>query len=190
MIIPVTGAVTRSRIRAKARTELERVATGIELYKAKLGHYPPDNPKRADLNQLYFELLGTVLTNNTYVTLDGSAQVGATPVSLNRYFGFGDVGGFINTTRPGGGDEGRQATPFLNNLKPDESVVMANSSPPDVVRLLVVGVPGPVGWTNYISYVSSNPTNNANSYDLWVDVMISGKTNRISNWTKDPVVLP
>src|SRR4051812_19168230 len=68
MIIPVTGAVNRSKIRSKAHTELERVATCIELYKAKLGHYPPDNPNSPELNPLYFELVGTTFTNGTYVT--------------------------------------------------------------------------------------------------------------------------
>src|SRR5690242_16221723 len=55
MIIPISGAVSRNRIKAKARAELEQVATGIELYKAKLGAYPPDNPRDPSINQLYFE---------------------------------------------------------------------------------------------------------------------------------------
>jgi len=38
-------------------------------------------------------------------------------------------------------------------------------------------------------YVSTNPTNNQNEFDLWMDVEWRGKTNRISNWTKDPVPL-
>ena len=42
---------------------------------------------------------------------------------------------------------------------------------------------------NTIRYVSSNPTNNPNSYDLWVDVLIGGKTNRISNWNKDSEIV-
>ena len=63
MIIPVTGAVNRAKIKSKAHAELEHVATAIELYKAKLGHYPPDNPGYPALNQLYFELVGTTFTN-------------------------------------------------------------------------------------------------------------------------------
>jgi hypothetical protein len=34
--------------------------------------------------------------------------------------------------------------------------------------------------------VSTNPTNNPGSFDLWIDVLYGGKTNRISNWSKDP----
>src|ERR1700751_3501851 len=56
MIFPITGAVTRNRIRSRARTELEKVVTAIEVYKSKLGHYPPDNPDNATVNQLYYEL--------------------------------------------------------------------------------------------------------------------------------------
>jgi hypothetical protein len=37
---------------------------------------------------------------------------------------------------------------------------------------------------NPFSYNSVNPTHNPNSYDLWVDLVIGGKTNRISNWSK------
>ncbi|HZR19977.1 MAG TPA: prepilin-type N-terminal cleavage/methylation domain-containing protein [Verrucomicrobiae bacterium] len=186
MIIPISGAVTRNRIKAKARTEIEHVATAIDLYKAKLGHYPPDNPGLPNINQLYFELVGTTLTNGTYVTLDNSAQIAVS--DLQRVFG-GGVGGFINTTRSGAGDESRPATTFLNNLKPDETITITNP-PPDRIKYLVAGVPSAPGVYDYISYVSSNPTNNPNSYDLWVDIVISGKTNRISNWTTAVVVLP
>ena len=39
-------------------------------------------------------------------------------------------------------------------------------------------------------YVSNNPTNNPGAFDLWVDIVIDGKTNRISNWSTTPQVLP
>src|ERR1051326_5904375 len=70
MIFPITGAVTRNRIRARTRTELEKVVTGIESYKSKLGHYPPDNPDNPSINQLYYELLGTTNDGTMYMTLD------------------------------------------------------------------------------------------------------------------------
>ena len=186
MIIPVTGAVNRSKIRSKARAELERVATAIEVYKAKLGHYPPDNPNNPDLNPLYFELVGTTLSNGTYVTLDGAAQVSVS--ALPTVFGPA-VGGFMNTSRAGAGDESRQAATFLNNLKPDETLTIT-SPPPTQAKLLIAAVPTTPGRYNFISYISSNPSNNPNSYDLWVDVVINGKTNRINNWTRQPIILP
>jgi len=33
-------------------------------------------------------------------------------------------------------------------------------------------------------YNSANPTNNPGSYDLWIQLKIGGKTNLISNWSK------
>ena len=189
MIIPISGAVSRNRIRAKARTELEQVATGIDLYKAKMGHYPPDNPGRPATNQLYFELLGTTLSNvagsQYYVTLDGSAQIKVSSLPTV----FGNVGGFINTSQGGGGDEGRVATSFLQGVKPGQ-IALINSAGGNQVKIFASSVPGPRNYLNNICYVSSNPTNNPNSYDLWVDVVISGKTNRISNWNKQPITLP
>jgi prepilin-type N-terminal cleavage/methylation domain-containing protein len=191
MVIPISGAVSRSKIRAKARVELERVATAIDLYKAKLGHYPPDNVGNPATNQLYFELLGTTFANGVYTTLDGSAQVRA--ASLLSVFGANPngsprVAGFINCTQGGVSDEGRVATPFLIGLKPDEVATIVSGA--DNVKLLVAGVPSPAGRLNTVAYVSSNPTNNPTTYDLWIDVVLSGKTNRLSNWSKEAVTLP
>ena len=39
------------------------------------------------------------------------------------------------------------------------------------------------------NYVLTNPTNNPGSFDLWMDVSWSGKTNRVCNWSRDPIVL-
>jgi prepilin-type N-terminal cleavage/methylation domain-containing protein len=190
MIIPISGSVNRNKIRAKARVELEQVATAIELYKAKFGHYPPDNPGNPATNQLYFELLGTTFTNGFYTTLDGTGLIKAS--DLGTVFGGAAnprVGGIINCTQAGGGDEGRVATSFINGFKSGEVFTIPTPNP-DVVKILVAAVPAPPGRLNPISYVSSNPTNNPNSYDLWVDFVISGKTNRISNWNKDTITLP
>ncbi|HOW79554.1 MAG TPA: hypothetical protein PK406_08895, partial [Verrucomicrobiota bacterium] len=38
-------------------------------------------------------------------------------------------------------------------------------------------------------YNSSNPTNNPNSFDLWMDIAVGGKTNRICNWSDKPLVV-
>jgi hypothetical protein len=99
------------------------------------------------------------------------------------------VGGLVNTSRTGAGDESRPAKAFLNGLKPDEVAQIAAPAG-DVVKLFVAGVPSTPGVLNPIRYVSSNPTNNPNSFDLWVDVVISGKTNRLSNWNKEVIILP
>jgi hypothetical protein len=38
-------------------------------------------------------------------------------------------------------------------------------------------------------YNSSHPTNNTGGYDLWVDLVIRGKTNRVCNWSTLPIQL-
>jgi prepilin-type N-terminal cleavage/methylation domain-containing protein len=201
MIIPVTGALGRIKIRAKARAELAQVQVAIEAYKSKLGHYPPDNPGSAYVNQLYYELLGTTNWNNTYNTLDGSAQMAAGSVSST----FG-AGGFVNCSQPGGGDEVRAAVVFLRGLKQGESasvsvngvlarvltcsVPWSGNSPMHPGLSLTPGVSSVSPATaNPFRYVSSNPVNNPNSFDLSVDVIIGGKTNRISNWSREPTVV-
>jgi len=193
MIVPITGAVTRNRGRVRARAELEQIVTALEQYKATLGHYPPDNPGNVVSNQLYFELLGTTNNGVAYVTLDGSASINVADVP--KIFG-PNVTGFVNANRPGAGDELRTAKPFLKTLKPTQYATIVNQ-----VRLLTCSLPAPilsspsaypvaaVPGANPWRYNSSNPTNNPTSFDLWIDIVISGKTNRISNWSKDALTV-
>jgi prepilin-type N-terminal cleavage/methylation domain-containing protein len=197
MVIPITGAVNRAKIRARARAELAQIETGILNYKTKLGFYPPDNRTNAAVNQLYYELLGTTLDGSgLYTTLDGSSQIRANDV--NSTFG---VGGFMNTTRGAGSDEGQTATAFLKGIRPGQIGELAVGA--STIRLLVGAVAWPLGSTfqpvpsppakkaglNPWRYNSSNPTNNPGSYDLWMDIVIGGKTHRICNWTQKVLVV-
>ena len=197
LIFPVTGAVNRVKIKTKARAELAQVQLAIDNYKAKLGHYPPDNPGNPSVNPLYFELLGTTNTGTAtaplYVTLDGSARIAGSALKTD----LGRVSGFVNCTPAGGGDEGRFATPFITGLKPGQ--IAALPADPNV-KFLVCSIPWPqmsppynplpaIPGANPFRYNSSNPTNNPGTYDLWVDVMVGGQTNRISNWNKDPIIV-
>ena len=204
LIFPAAAAMKRHATLTKVQTEMKQVATAIDLYKEKLSFYPPDNPSPvADSryfgvkNQLYYELLGTELKGNrpAYQTLDGTEQILAADVTK----GFGaNVAGFVNSTKGAGGDDaGAAARNFLKALKPGQQGLVTNSG----VRLKVLAcsVPWPANATfqptttlelNPWRYVSSNPTNNPGSYDLWVDVLIAGKTYRIGNWSQQPQVVP
>src|SRR6185295_5062625 len=51
MIIPITGAVNKTKIRSKAKGELAQIETAIESYHAKHGIYPPDNAGNPYVNQ-------------------------------------------------------------------------------------------------------------------------------------------
>jgi prepilin-type N-terminal cleavage/methylation domain-containing protein len=199
LIFPVTGAVNRNKIRSKARTELTMVQMAIENYKSKMGHYPPDNPGRPSTNQLYFELLGCTNLLNGFATLDGSGQVLLSPANEFQKVFAGGVSGFVNCVAATGGDEARQAGRFIpGDLKPGEIGSWAYYNYPNV-KFLICSIPWPdsnpstsplgVVGLNPFRYNSSNPTNNPNTYDLWVDVIIAGKTNRISNWSRDPIIV-
>jgi prepilin-type N-terminal cleavage/methylation domain-containing protein len=192
MVFPITGAVNKAKIRSKTRVEVDQVVTFIESYKAKLGHYPPDNP---DTNYpfrspLYYELVGAKVTApDTYTTLDGSSPL-VNKADLLDVF---SVQGFVNCSR-GSGDEGPVAANFARSLKPNQVGNLTNSFN-KVVKLLVCTVlwppsaPGPFSGMNPFRYNSSAPRHNRDGYDLWVDVIIAGKTNRFSNWSKTPEIV-
>lgn len=189
LVFPITAAVNRQKIRTRARAELVQIETAILTYKAKMGHFPPDNPVRRAMNPLYYELNGTRLNNGIYQTLDGTAQ--CTTAEANSLFG---VSGFVNATQGGGGDEGGAARKFLiPALRPPQIGALSGA-----IKIIVSSIPWPkdnayqptatVGL-NPICYNSSNPTNNANGFDLWVDVIVGGQTNRICNWSKVPLIV-
>jgi prepilin-type N-terminal cleavage/methylation domain-containing protein len=190
LIFPAAGAIKKRAIITKTQTELDQVVVAIDLYKEKIGSYPPDNqiaPDRINVatNQLFYELVGTKLTGRAYETLDGSEQQ-LTIADLSSGFGSG-VSGFVNCTKAGG-DEGIAARSFLKALKPGQTGWITNASVR--LRLLTCSVTwpnGPFQTINPWRYNSSRPTNNPGSFDLWVDVMIGGKTNRISNWRRQPL---
>lgn len=192
MIFPVGGAIKRKAIKTKAQTELAQVEAAIEQYKTKLGFYPPDNWPNLVSNQLYFELLGMILADGMFRTLDGSGQINAAGVSAAFA---GKVSGFINSSRGGAGDDGPVAVSFLRGLKPTQVAEIASG-----FKLLVCSVrwpedhavqplpvlPGINPW-RYDS--SSTNRHNRDTYDLWVDIIVGGKTNRVSNWNKQPEIV-
>jgi len=194
LIIPITGAVTRHKLRSRTRAELKSIESAIEDYKTKKGYYPPDNPGNPNyLNQLYYELSGTTVSNGIYTTLDGNTSLDPATVQ-NPVYGKG-FQGFVNTTK-GAGDEGMAAQKFIRDLKPAQIAETKAG-----VKILVgsVGWDSPVGGlaqppakgpkVNPFRYVSTNPTNNPKSFDLWIDIIVQGKTNRVCNWSEDVIVL-
>jgi prepilin-type N-terminal cleavage/methylation domain-containing protein len=200
MMFPIGKALTRAKMKARAQAEMTQLETAIQSYKAKFGNFPPDNPASPVLNQLYYELSGTIITNTGgsarfYRTLDGNSQLSADPATFITYFG-PKVSGIANTTRASG-DEGVFAVNFLKGaLRPDQVAAL-----PSGAKVIVTSLHWPEGQAyhpvpgaafksmNPWRYNSSNPTNNPGTYDLWVDVIIDGKTNRFGNWRKDPVLV-
>jgi len=188
LILPVAGMVKKHQYLYNTQTQMAQLETAIDRYKAAYGFYPPDNPGNPLTNQLYYELVGTVFTNNNlYITLDGSVQI-----NTNQFIPvFGSspgVGGFVNCSKPGAGEDAPAARNFLPDLKPNQ--IGTNNG----VTLLIGSVGGPDATSTYQPlpgsdlnpwrYNSSNPTNNPGSYELWIQLSIGKQTNLICNWTK------
>ena len=201
LVLPVVGAVNKKKQISLAQTQLKDIESAIDGYKTKLGFYPPDNTNNFAQNQLYFELLGTINDGvgkpapTMWTNLDGSAQIG-TGTTPNIFTTF-SVQGIANTsTRLHSDDSGTAASTFLNNLTPNQIGLLDLANPN--IKILVCSVPWPFDRTAIISgnpalnpwrYNSSHPTNNTASYDLWVDLVIRGKTNRVSTWSTQPIQL-
>jgi prepilin-type N-terminal cleavage/methylation domain-containing protein len=199
--IPVMTSVLKSQKITVAKAELSYLETALESYKAKYGAYPPSNTNNPAASPLYYELSGVTNIGSSYQTLDGYATF---PVA--SYPGEFGVGGVINSSK-GSGEDAVLAKNFLPSLKATQLGGQTNSNSGNVnVYFLVtsVGGPDPItatsgaipglgavsgGYANPIRYNSANPTNNPNSYDLWVDLVINGKTNRVSNWSQNPQVI-
>ncbi len=191
MIFPAANRIKIHTTKQKAQTELKLIASAITDYKHQYGHYPPDHSGNPITNGLYFELLGTVLTNAFFETKNGDARIAE--ASVSSVFG---QGGFVNCSKGGGDDNAQVAKKFLVELKPTQyGEIAAGSS----IRVLACSVkwmdnnsspiptnPGLNPWR----YVSSGATNNPNEFDLWVDIVVGGQTNRICNWNDKPLIVP
>ena len=192
----VMSAMSNTQWRAKravAQAELGQMESAVGEYKEKLGFYPPDNPNDPLINPLYFELLGTTNNGMTYVTLDTSGQISNTNGDINSKF---NRQGFANSsTKAHSTDEGGAPIPFLTHLT-SKQIGQFDSSRP-LVKILVCSIewpdansaPIPGTLLNPWRYVSSHPTNNTGSYDLWVDLAVGKKIYRVSNWSKQPQAL-
>jgi prepilin-type N-terminal cleavage/methylation domain-containing protein len=199
LIIPISSAVAKKKKISLAQAELGQLEASIDSYKSKMGFYPPDNgdANNTVTNQLYYELAGTVFNGSVYQTRDGSSQVNTNDIS--RFFG---ANGFANSSASAkNSDEGTTSGTFLTQLRPGQVGQVDPSGYPQV-KVLVCSVTWPADMTplpmpantlvnlNPWRYTSAHPTNNTGSYDLWVDLPIGGKKYRISNWSKNPQIVP
>lgn len=198
MLFPVFGKVKEKMTLKKVKAELAQVASAIDSYKSKKGFYPPDHALAVGVNpvtnSLYFELSGvknTAPLNAPFVfqTFDGAATI--TALECQTDFG---RGGIMNCSKATDEDGGQAATEFIKQLKPNQYDTNAVG-----IRLLTCSVNWPKDNGEVIAgrplinpwrYVSTGPTNNNDSYDLWVDIVIGNKTNRISNWSETPEIVP
>ncbi len=160
----VVGGASHFRetsVRAKVQTELNQVVSAIESYHKKYGFYPQGNgasspdPVKAPL---YYELTGTEATANAVA-----------------YF---QVKGIVNTLPD---EETKRIPNFFANIgiEGKNYKVVDNASG---ALALTAGYRGPDGDVNPWRYVSKNPTNNTETYDLWAEVLVGNKKIVIGNW--------
>lgn len=192
LIFPVAGIVKVYQQRSTAKAELVQIVTALDDYKAQYGVYPPSNPTNALLNPLYYELTGVTNvggSTGSYQTLDN-----ASTVPLSVYTSVFNIGGAINCTKLGTDTESAKAKSFLQSLRQNHvgSVSLSGNN----INLLITSVRGPDSNYMPLGVPDVNPfryiypgTNNPNTYDLWIDLKINGKTYRISNWTQQVRIL-
>jgi prepilin-type N-terminal cleavage/methylation domain-containing protein len=191
LVTAFKSAPEKARI-ALAQTELAQMVSAIQDFKETLGFYPPDNPNSPAMAPLYFELLGTTNNGNNYVTLDGSGQIGLT--DINAQF---SRPGFVNMgTQAHSTDEKRAPMPFVGSLRPAQVGQPVTDKP--LIKILVCSIEWPPNSSsapisnsvlNPWCYVSSHPTNNTGSFDLWADVPVGSRIYRVSNWNKNPEIV-
>ncbi len=199
--IPALGYIKRQQYLKTARAELEFLQTALENYKAKYGSYPPSNQNnnavyttpngfdRSQFSQLYYELAGTTISGVNAVTLDGSSQIKVADVAI----AYG-VGGFVNCTK-GAGEDDLKAKIFLSGLRQKQIATGVSNTVVPNTTIIVTSVGGPDDSYKPIGGVSLNPfryvypgVQNPNSYDLWVQLVIKGKTNLICNWSRQVII--
>jgi prepilin-type N-terminal cleavage/methylation domain-containing protein len=188
----VLGSAKRNQYIKAAGAELQQIESALENYKAKYGSYPPGNAANPMLSQLYYELVG--VTNvlgatPSFQTLDGSSSI--TAADYLAAFG---VGGVINCSK-GSGEDAAIAKIFLSGLKQNQfNTYVTNNGVRTTMLITSAGGPDPnyqplnAPGLNPFRYVYPG-VNNPNSYDLWIDLSIKGKTNRISNWSRSVQLL-
>jgi prepilin-type N-terminal cleavage/methylation domain-containing protein len=194
----VLKPVKAAQYKKVATAEMNHLETALENYKAKYGAYPPGNQNalgvyaspldRSQFSQLYYELAGTTIIGNNFVTLDGSATIPVNSSGQDVKQAYG-VGGFVNCTK-GGAEDGTVAQNFLSGLSSKE-IMSSVTNNGIATTILVTSVGGPDLAYEPLKAAGINPfryvypgVNNPGGYDLWVQLVISGQTNLICNWSR------
>jgi prepilin-type N-terminal cleavage/methylation domain-containing protein len=185
-IFPVLSVVKRHQYEHIAQAEMGQLAAAINAYKDAFGFYPPDNPTNSTVNQLYYELSGTTNSSGTFYPLDGS-QKGIDPAMFG-------VGGFVNCSKPGSGEESSGGKNFIHELNPRQTgtyngatLFVTSVGGPDATYN-PLGITGTAGINPWRYKSSGTLTNNPGAYELWVQLSIGGKKYLICNWNSQQQV--
>jgi prepilin-type N-terminal cleavage/methylation domain-containing protein len=195
LTVGLSGLATRKSKESRIQAEMTKLVSAIENYKSQIGSYPPDNTQADPTvpgskgtpgrNQLFYELGGTTFNSSTMrFYIAGKQEQAPDPANFG-------AAGYANSARQEPDlkfTESFKANQFqLVQLKPavQAYVLVVPVKGPSVRALAAVGG----GTVNPWLYVSSSPTNNAERFDLWTEVVIGKNIVRFSNWENDPVVV-
>ena len=161
MVVGGASHFRETSVRARVQTELNQVVSAIESYHKKYGFYPQDNANNPAYNPLYYELTASPLTDNI-------------DLGEMRIKGIVNTGDDAKNLFPNIGIEGKNYKWLVDPSK------LATTTTNTLI--LTAGYRGPDGDVNPWRYVSKNPTNNTETYDLWAEVLVGNKKIVIGNW--------
>jgi prepilin-type N-terminal cleavage/methylation domain-containing protein len=198
LIVGLARNAGQSNKRSRIQAERDQVITAIEAYKAHFGHYPPDNVApstkivNAVTNQLFYELTGVLVdeSQGKFHARDREQRFSGVPVRA-----FFNRDGFVNA-----GTNPKELKSFIS-LKASQRRAISSLTPGPEIEVLAVTVDWPPNASSVVPfnystdpqirrvnpwrYVSTNPTNNPDSFDLWAEFVEGGKIKIICNWSKD-----
>ena len=203
LVVGLSGTAGRKMRESRTRAELTAIGTAIESYKAKFGHYPPDNPKDPALNSLYYELTGCLYSPARKTFRDPKVGTVMKVQAIKEHFG---VEGFINTARTE-----RELKKFYEPTSKTVRHISEEHGDSDAgeghvkhhsdeVHVLCVPVPWPLGrddhpvrhhgkvakGINPWRYVAGQSVvHNIGKYDLWAEIVVGDEVLVISNWRNE-----
>jgi prepilin-type N-terminal cleavage/methylation domain-containing protein len=194
LILATAGFAVSAMRKARVTAERDALITALQRYKQDKGSYPPAGTNNPALNPLFYELTGMVaiLGPDGKTPISFKSQVTLEPFQASDLLAIFGIQGFVNSSA----DPTQPPKNYYDKVSLKGRTGNANTGVATSPTYTFFGVPvtGPQqlavnggGFTTPFNYVSTNPTNMPDSYDLWIDVVYGGgRTNRISNWSKDP----
>jgi prepilin-type N-terminal cleavage/methylation domain-containing protein len=179
LIVALARHASEQKKLSRVTADLAKWSSMIDNYHEKLGFYPPNNPANPygpAVTPLFYELAGAELSGTTYTTLTTRDTIDKATVLA----AFG-LNGLVNSATEQG-----ESTSFGRNIQAADLIIVTLPGVNAPIKLPGVPVmgPPPYGSTNTWHYNSVKPEHNPNSYDLWAELLIGGKTNIIGNWKR------